>query len=221
MEVATEKNFNLKGTDLILLPQKAIFIPNKQILLIADLHLGKVNHFRRSGIAVPGAANNKNLEILIELIRNFTAKRVIFLGDLFHSHYNEEWEALGQVVKHFASVSFQLVLGNHDIMSSLQYDRCRLEVFEQMELDTFLLTHEPLSQVPNDKYNIAGHIHPGVKLRGKARQSITLPCFYFGRNQAIMPAFGSFTGFVKVPVKKGDNVFVITDQRVIQVSDEN
>ena len=167
MEVATEKKFNLSGTDLILLPQKAIFIPDLDILLIADLHLGKVNHFRRSGIAVPGAVNNKNLEILIELIRNFTPKRVVFLGDLFHSHYNEEWEALGQVVRHFNSVIFQLVLGNHDIMSALQYDRCRLEVFEQMELDPFLLTHEPLSNIPNNKYNIAGHIPHGVKLSGK------------------------------------------------------
>lgn len=217
MDVAVDKPFRIKETDLQLLPQKAVWVPDGEILLVADLHLGKANHFRRSGIPVPNAVNSKNLEILIELINNYQPKKVIFLGDLFHSDYNEEWEALGQVVRHFASVRFQLVRGNHDIMSELQYERCQLEVFEQLEMGSFLLTHEPLEVIPENKYNMAGHIHPGVRLKGKGRQSIILPCFFFGKEQAILPAFGAFTGFVKVRVSKGDNVFVIAEKRIIKI----
>jgi metallophosphoesterase superfamily enzyme len=48
---------------------------------------------------VPAAANNKNTELLISLLQDTKPDRVIFLGDLFHSHYNEEWEVLGQIRK--------------------------------------------------------------------------------------------------------------------------
>ncbi len=217
MEVAVDKQYRFRENNLTLLPQKAVFFHNHGVLLIADLHLGKVNHFRRSGIAVPTSINTKNLEILIELIQKFKPKRVIFLGDLFHSHYNEEWESLAQVVRHFTSCQFDLVRGNHDIMSTLQYERCQLNVHQQLELDSFLLTHEPVKEIPKGKYNIYGHIHPGARLRGKGRQAITLPCFYFGKHEAIMPAFGSFTGFVRIPIKKGDKVFIIADQKVIEM----
>lgn len=220
VDAVADKVLKIKGTNLLLLPQKALLVPDQQILLLADLHLGKANHFRRSGIPVPNAVNNKNLETLIELINSHQPRKVIFLGDLFHSFYNEEWEALGQVVKHFSQIQFKLVRGNHDVMSELQYERCQLEVFEQLELGPFLLTHEPLEEIPENQYNIAGHIHPGVKLRGKGRQSLILPCFYFGKEQAILPAFGAFTGFVKVKVFKGDHVFVIAEQRIIKIDDK-
>lgn len=217
MNEVADKTFRLQETSLLLLPQKAVFVEDKSILLIADLHLGKVNHFRRAGIAVPEVVNNKNLEILIDLINKLKPIMVIFLGDLFHSHYNEEWEALAQVVKNFSGVQFKLIRGNHDIMSELQYKRCRLDVYDELIVGPFLLTHEPLPSVPKGTYNIAGHLHPGVRLHGKGRQSMTLPCFFFGSDQAILPAFGSFTGFVSVRVTKSDNVFIIADQRVIKV----
>jgi len=220
VDVVAEKEFVIQNMNLLLIPQKAVYIAEQGVLLIADLHLGKVNHFRRLGIPVPNAVNIKNLEILIDLINRFQPERVIFLGDLFHSHYNDEWEALGQVTRHFVGCNFQLVLGNHDIMSELQYERCNMEVFEQLELGTFLLTHEPLENIPKHKYNVCGHIHPGVRLMGKGRQSVTLPCFFFGKQQAILPAFGSFTGYVNIPVVKGDKVFIITGDKVIDIDHE-
>jgi len=217
VEVAGYQQVRIREINLTLLPQKAVFFDKYAILLIADLHMGKVNHFRRSGIPVPTAINTQNLEILIDLIQKLKPKRVVFLGDLFHSHYNDEWEALGQVVRHFKSSKFELVRGNHDIMSALQYERCQLVVHEHLEVGSFLLTHEPMSEIPPGKYNICGHIHPGVRLRGMGRQSLTLPCFYFGQHEAILPAFGSFTGYVRIPVKKKDKVFIIADQKVIEM----
>lgn len=203
------------GVNLTLLPEKVVFWEDEKILLVADLHLGKANHFRMAGIPVPSKVNDKNLETMIGLLNRIKPKRTIFLGDLFHSYYNEEWETLGQVIRHFPDCSFELVRGNHDIMSDLQYERHKLKVFDQLQLGPLLLTHEPTENT--DYYNIAGHIHPGVHLRGKGRQAVTLPCFYFGKTKALLPAFGSFTGFVRVPVKKNDRVFVVTDKKVIKL----
>ena len=214
-------HLEVKNLSFELLPQKALYWPSEKILLIADLHLGKVNHYRKAGYPVPTRANDENTTILIDLLNHYKPARMLFLGDLFHSHYNEEWEVLGQVIRHFTSTSFELVMGNHDIMSTLQYDRHGVKVHkEELQIGSLLLTHAPLEQPPNDVYNLAGHIHPGARLYGKGRQALILPCFYFGKKQGLLPAFGSFTGLYPVRVMKGDQVYVIVEGEVIEVGKE-
>lgn len=201
-----------------LLSQKALYWPEKKILLVADLHLGKVNHYRKAGYPVPTQANDENTSVIIDLLNRHKPQRMIFLGDLFHSHYNEEWEVLGQVIRHFRSTSFELVMGNHDIMSTLQYERHKVVVHkEELTIGELLLTHAPLEKPVDGLYNLAGHIHPGARLLGKGRQALLLPCFYFGKAQGILPAFGSFTGLYPVRVMKGDQVYVIADGEVLDV----
>jgi uncharacterized protein len=214
-------HFSLKNFSFQLLSQKAIYWPSEKILLIADLHLGKVNHYRKAGYPVPIKANDENTTILIDLLNHYKPDRMIFLGDLFHSHYNEEWEVLGQVIRHFGGTSFELVMGNHDIMSTLQYDRHGVKIHaEVLQIGNLVLTHEPMEVVAGDVYNLAGHIHPGARLFGKGRQALLLPCFYFGKNQGILPAFGSFTGLYPVRVAKGDHVYVIAEGEVIAIGNE-
>ncbi len=199
-----------------LLPQKAMWFKARKILLLADLHFGKINHFRKLGIPVPAKANDKNTELLINLINQTKAERVIFLGDLFHSHYNQEWEVVGQIRKHFSTCSFELVLGNHDILSELQYARHSMRVYQhELREGNFIFTHEPMANIPEGFYNLSGHIHPGAQLRGSGRQSLTLPCFYFGKHQGILPAFGSFTGLAKVHPKKDERIYVIAEDKII------
>jgi DNA ligase-associated metallophosphoesterase len=202
---------------LELLPQKAVLWREKKLLFIADLHLGKVNHFRKSGIPVPTKANDRNLELLVELLTETKPERVICLGDLFHSHYNPEWEVFGELIKHFGNISFELVLGNHDIMSRIQYSRKGITLHDVLRVSPFIFTHHPLEETEMECYNIAGHVHPGVNLRGKGKQSITLPCFYFGECSGLLPAFGMFTGLAKIYPKKADKVFAIVEDRIIEL----
>jgi metallophosphoesterase superfamily enzyme len=74
-----------------------------------------------------------------------------------------------------------------------------------------------MERVAENVYNVAGHIHPGVLLRGSGKQAVTLPCFHFSRQQAILPAFGSFTGLARIHPKKEDRIFVIVDETVMEV----
>ncbi len=208
------------GEQMELLPQKAVFWGRERILFLADVHLGKVNHFRRSGIPVPPKANERNLELIIDLVNLTKPDRVICLGDLFHSHYNPEWEVFGELVKHFVKISFELVLGNHDIMSEQQYIRKGIVVHNTLRIAPFIFTHHPLEEADTEFYNLSGHLHPGVNMRGKARQSVTLPCFYFGENRGLLPAFGTFTGMARIYPKKNDRVFVIVEEKIIEIHPE-
>ena len=208
---------DIRGHIFQLLPQRAIYWKQYSIVLLADLHLGKINHFRKSGIPVPTKANDHNIEILIDLLHQTKPARVICVGDLFHSHYNPEWEVFGEVVKHFRNISFELVIGNHDVMSEWQYERKGIRVHEQLQVDNFIFTHHPLEEIPEHHYNLAGHIHPAVHLVGKGRQGITLPCFYFGEHQGILPAFGMFTGLASIRPRANDKVFVIAENKILRI----
>ncbi|NNE26805.1 MAG: ligase-associated DNA damage response endonuclease PdeM [Saprospiraceae bacterium] len=200
----------------LLLPEKAIIWENKKTLLVADLHLGKITHFRKAGIAVPAAAKQENLSRLSDILLNYRIDRVIILGDLFHSHYNATWLDFKQFIAQFIEIQFILVMGNHDILEAKQYQAPNLEIVPEGLMESeFILTHHPY--LHEKAYNLCGHIHPAIRLRGASKQSITLPCFIFSKSQAILPSFGTFTGSARIEPKKDDVVYAITDQEVIKV----
>ncbi len=210
--------FTFLGQTLHLHPFKALYWQERRTLLIADVHLGKSTHFRKHGIAVPVEVADATLDKLIAVLLDFKPERVLFLGDLFHSSYNSEWEDLAQLIAQFQSVSFELVPGNHDILESELYRDTGLYVHAlEVKEGPWLFTHHPQGKVESDGYNLAGHIHPSVRLSGGAKQTLRLPCFYFGKSQGLLPAFGSFTGTAQIPVKKGDQVFVIAENQVIKM----
>jgi len=209
----------LSGTPVKFLSERGLYIPGIRTLILADLHFGKVNHFRRAGLPVPTSATARNAELLIELLQKLEPARTIFLGDLFHSAYNDDWEAVGQIVRHFPGCSFDLVRGNHDVLSDVQYSRQGIRMFEKERIENLLLTHEPLprGEVPDGLLNVAGHIHPAASLVGKGRQSLRLPCFWLSEHQLILPAFGSFTGLASIYPKERDTVFVIAENRIMEL----
>lgn len=201
--------------ELTLLPQKAIWWEKQKALLIADLHLGKGMHFRKAGLPLPLVSHQKDFAQLTELLETPNLEQVIFLGDLFHSSYNSDWELLGEILKDYQHLNFILVQGNHDILHKQHYQRFGFKVFDILHLGPFLLSHEPIEKP--SAYNIYGHIHPGVKLYGKGRQKLKLPCFFFSKNHAVMPSFGKLTGLYALQPKKKDNVYVIVEDSVVKI----
>jgi DNA ligase-associated metallophosphoesterase len=208
------------GEAFVLLPQKALYWQTQEMVLLADMHLGKVNHFRKAGIPVPVKANERNWEVLIDLVHTTKAKRIVCVGDLFHSHYNYDWELVGQFTQAFPHLSFELVTGNHDILADHLYERSRVTVHgPRLRVGKFILSHFPAEAPTPETYMLSGHVHPGIRLSGKGKQSLTLPCFYFGEHQGYLPAFGMFTGLSRIRPKKHDQVFVVAENSILQIQD--
>lgn len=195
------------GIHMVLLPEAAIYIPTRKELLIADLHLGKAEHFRKNGIALPGEVSLTDIDLLHSLVATYVPQRVVFLGDLFHSTHNSSWDAFKRTIAEFPQIEFHLVVGNHDILEEEHYGG--LHICSSYDIGDILCTHEPLSVPISGRYNLCGHIHPAAKLRGKGKQFLRLPCFYFSKETGIMPAFGSFTGMHTVKPNKIDKIYVI------------
>lgn len=205
------------GEKLTLLGDKAIFWERKKMLIVADLHIGKTAHFRNNGIPVPQKVSRKNWENLHRIFDNTRPERVIFLGDLFHSVQNKECETFKSWMSQYSDITFDLVVGNHDILPHHFYNGLMQNVSEQLISSPFVFTHQPLEAVIGDYYNLSGHIHPAVRLKGAAKQALRVPCYFFGEKAGILPAFGAFTGLAIVPVTKKDKVFMVIDKKVIGI----
>ncbi len=210
-------SIELQNETLQLLPEKAIFWPAQSTLLLADLHLGKVAHFRKSGIALPPQAEDKNWQTISRLMHRLKPKKVIILGDLFHSDYNDQWENFILMTDRFAQAEWILVKGNHDTLRQSHYNRSNLSINDYaLPMGPFLLTHEP-DEVVEDLYTLCGHIHPGLRLVGPARQSMRVPCFSFSERVGILPAFGVFTGLHILQPELTDQLYVVAENKVVEV----
>lgn len=208
------ETIEILGQNFSLHPSGAMFWNEKKMLIISDVHLGKISHFRKYGSAVPQNAIAENFDRLTRVIEYFQPEKICFLGDLFHSSLNLEWDLFENWMQDI-SAEVMLVVGNHDIISELKYDALGIKIFSELILENLLLTHYP--EIRENYFNLCGHLHPGFKLNGVGREQVKLKCFYKSGQQLILPAFGEFTGNYWISPNVGDQVFVITKKEVILV----
>jgi uncharacterized protein len=204
--------FELAGQKCWLSAERCLYWEQQSILILSDLHFGKTGHFRKSGIAVPQEVYKEDLHRLFEQIQYFQPKEIIITGDLFHSRANQEFEWFAKWRADLPHLKIHLVKGNHDALHNKVYHDLNLEVHEnEYLLSPFRFIHNPLelSDRADEYYNITGHIHPGVRVSGSGKQSLSFPCFYFSDSVAILPAFSKFTGFILVETIRTDRVFAI------------
>ncbi|PZR27040.1 MAG: ligase-associated DNA damage response endonuclease PdeM [Citrobacter freundii] len=208
----------LSGQHLIMSGDRALFWENENTLIIADLHIGKTGHFRKEGIGIPAAVYKDDLHRLLSQILFFKAERLIIVGDLSHSAANRELDLFRKWRKDFSSLEVHLTKGNHDILDNKWYEEADIMVHNKpLPLYPFIFAHdieEVGDQQPADHYLFAGHIHPGITIRGKGKQSLRMPCFYFSKTYCLLPAFSHFTGSYSIRPAAGENVFGIVEKEV-------
>jgi len=200
---------DINGAKFTLLPQKALYKPDEQLLIIADVHLGKASHFRKEGISIPADAQMSDYDNLANLFSEVKPSKVYFLGDLFHSTFNRDWHYFCDLIAQFPQIAFVLVRGNHDLIDKKRFSELCIEVADTLEDDRFIYSHAPLDNMPAGKMNIYGHIHPGITLSGMARQHVTLPCFYITGNEMVLPAFGILTGLYRMELTRQAQIYVV------------
>jgi len=207
----------IRGESLSLLPERAAFWHREETLLIADPHWGKAATFRAGGIPVPSGTTADAIARLDSLVKRLTSRRIVFLGDLLHARTGrsaEMFNALGRWRESNREVEIVLVRGNHDRGAGDPPGELRFHCVDAPHAALpFVFAHHP---VPDPSgYVIAGHVHPGIRLYGSARQRERLPCFVIGPSIAILPAFGPFTGLADVEPEEGNQIYAVADDRVL------
>jgi DNA ligase-associated metallophosphoesterase len=206
------------GENLVASPSRSLFWPRESTLFVADLHLGKAASFRTLDLPIPGGTTFAALTRLSGALRTSGARRLVLLGDLWHDRHGRTTEVEGKLCQwreEWPDLEILLVTGNHDLKTGRRTEICGIIETDRVLLGPFVCRHHPEPSV--DGYVLAGHLHPAVQLTGKANEAIKLPCFWFGPEVAVLPAFGEFTGTAAVVPSASDRVLVVADGLVIEV----
>lgn len=210
--------------------ERTVYWEEEKTMILSDTHFGKTGHFRKNGIAVPQNIYKEDLQRFFSIVQFYNAKRVLIVGDFFHSHANEELDWFLKWKRDFTQLQVTLVMGNHDVLPTSWYATAAIEIFpEALLLGPFQFQHDYAEKTKEDKdkkeyqpeksqspYIFSGHMHPGITIKGLSKQSLRFPCFYFGKNHCILPAFSKFSGLATIKPKKADQVFAIVNDNLIQ-----
>lgn len=212
----------ISGNTFWIFPERCLYWEEENTLIVADLHLGKTGHFRKSGIAVPQEIYKADLQRLMAMLYLCKAERLIIVGDFTHSTINKELDLFIKWRKDFSLLHIDLVKGNHDILTDKWYNEANVELHEwELVVNRFLFRHEKNrnhpKELPDVIYTFTGHLHPAFLMKGQGRQSLKFPCFYFAKEHCILPAFSRFTGMYKVNPAKGETVYIITPGEIIKM----
>ena len=208
----------IQNENFVLHPSGALFWESKKIIIISDVHFGKVSHFRKHGIAIPQNAVSENFRKINDVLDYFQPEKIIFLGDLFHSSKNAEWDLFEEWISNHNQETY-LVEGNHDIIDQKHYYEIGILIVDVLQIDQFFFTHHPTER--DGLFNFSGHIHPGIILRGLGMQSLKLRCFFHKPNQMILPAFGEFTGKFILKPEEEHLVYAIAGDEVVLINKSN
>lgn len=211
---------SLAGEELWLLPEKAVYWPAQEILMVADVHFGKAAAYRSLGQPVPHGTTASNIAVLDALLASLPCRQLIFLGDFLHgpgSHAPGTLKALSDWRVRHPHLAMTLIRGNHDKRAGDPPPALNIRVVpEPLLLGPFAVQHEPAPHP--SRHVLAGHVHPVYHLSGKGRQRLRLACFRLGSEISLLPAFGAFTGGYRVEQGSDCRIFVIGDNEIWPVS---
>lgn len=199
---------------LILHCQRALFRPATKTLLMSDIHLGKEEVFNRAGMALPSGVSQRNLQRLDQLIDRYMPNEIIVLGDLMHAAPtpNDMWlKEISNWLDRHSKIRIRVIVGNHD--RAIDRLDSRIEWTDMPLLaPPFIYSHEPVTSHSN--YVISGHLHPTYVLATHTDR-IRCPVFWFRESNAILPAFGSFTGGYNIKPNKNDHLYIAGEDDVV------
>lgn len=183
----------LAGERIGLLPGGAVFLPTTQTLVVADLHLGKGTSARSRGLLLPPGDTISTLEKVLRLVEACSPQVLVALGDSFHDCQagerllDEERTLLEAMTRKAATL---WITGNHD---ANPISGIGGEWLEEYRSGNLILRHIPSVTIPSGKAELAGHLHPKIKIRIRGH-TMSRACFMAGEERLILPALGSYTG---------------------------
>jgi DNA ligase-associated metallophosphoesterase len=200
----------------------AIYWPEWETLFITDPHFGKSDSFRHAGIAIPTSILDHDLARLTRLLTQTLASNLVVLGDFFHTRHSQSESALLALDswrRQHPKLEIVLVQGNHDLHAGPPPAEFNIHtVPAPFVLGPFACHHQPIAKASGAQgYILAGHLHPYVVMHGRDGSRMRLAAFVFGPHQAILPAFGAFTGGSHYAPAAHDRVFAIAHHEIVEV----
>lgn len=210
--------FELAGQRLEAHPSGVLWWPGQRLLAVSDLHLGKAERLARNGGSLlPPYETQDTLDRLEVEIARLSPSVVISVGDSFDdlaAAASVEQEVIERISRMAAGRRWIWIAGNHDPGPLELPGSHRAE----LTVEGLLFRHIAGDAGPD----VSGHYHPKARVLLKG-QSISRACFLMDQNRVILPAFGTYTGGLRIsdPLFDGlvvdDAVAVLTGKRAVAI----
>ncbi len=183
--------FSFADHELRLVQGRALYWPQENALLVADLHLEKASFFAMHGQMLPPYDTRDTLERLALALRQTGARRVFALGDNFHDSAGVdrlEPYAAGMLGALTQATDWIWVTGNHDTELTVPHGGT---LAKELDIGGLLLRHQ--AKLRETRAELSGHYHPRLVINARGRR-IARPCAVASDSRLILPAFGTLTG---------------------------
>jgi DNA ligase-associated metallophosphoesterase len=211
-------SITIDGIELDLMPERALFVRAARALVVADLHVGKSESYRRFGVPSAEGIDEESLVRLSRAAMRAGAKVIVVVGDLTHSAVGIG-EAEMQRFAEFrerCSLPIRLVEGNHDrgvgtLPPEWMVDRVR----GAFALGGVRFEHEPPAAAAA-AWTVSGHLHPMLSV-ARGTRSVEAPAFVVdrARRTLVLPAFSKFTRGVRYEPQAGVELYAIAESEVV------
>ncbi len=195
----------LGGLELLPDLAGALYVPDFEALLVADLHLEKASSLARRGVHLPPYDTRATLEHLSFSLAAARPKRLILLGDSFHddeAHLRIDASDIAELARLTRGIDVIWLAGNHDPSPPQALGG---HFAEEIALGPITLRHIPAA-LAEEEFEIAGHLHPAASLAQRGR-ALRRKCFIGHERRIVMPAYGSFTGGLSVSAEPFQAIF--------------
>jgi len=175
----------------------SLWIKEKKILIISDLHLGYEDYLRGKGILVPKFQIKETFMELKKILKKVNPKIIILNGDLKHEFgriSSQEWKDVLDLFDLLISSSKKVVVikGNHDTILGPIAEKKKIEILPSYSFDDTIIIHGDSLVETTSKRVIIGHEHPAISLKDKSKTE-KFKCFLKGKWQRkeliVMPSF--------------------------------
>jgi uncharacterized protein len=190
-----EMRILVAGTEVVIDPAGALWLAESRTLVVSDLHLEKSSSFARRGMFLPPYDSGATLLALAALVLRRNPCRIISLGDSFHDSegYGRLMEAdRARLQSLQRGREWIFVSGNHDPELPAEIGG---EIVSELRIDGLTFRHTPIAG--EGRGEIAGHLHPAAKVRGRGG-SVRRRAFATDGTRMVLPAFGVLTGGLNV-----------------------
>lgn len=201
--------------------EPALFIKNKQILVVADLHIGIESQLREQGLHTASQAQ-KMVDHLLSICKKYKPQQIILLGDIKHNipsatiQERRDVRNFLWIIQEYGTV--HMIPGNHDgFIRKLSPDEIIIHPSDGFTVENIGFVHGhrwPSEEIMQCEQIITAHTHPTIMFTDRLGYKTFESCWIKGmflKNKLkekypnstypeilIMPAFNPLCGGISV-----------------------
>jgi DNA ligase-associated metallophosphoesterase len=187
----------LAGTTVQLRASGALYWPDRSLLCVADLHLGRAERLaREGGDLLPHYETTETLDRLADEIAGLRPRLVVCLGNSF-----DDFGAARSLSEEVSLRIDRLAAGRRWIWVAGDHDPGPVELpgthLAELRLGLLNFRNIALPRLAPGGGEVSAHFHPKARLTKRGAR-IARRCFLADASRAVLPAFGASAGGLDV-----------------------